>query len=325
MFETLNLAICFFTALIVFYFCLPKAKRVITQLFCEYRVFVRTNRLSSSSKEYQENRNNNAASMENIGLNQKSTVLESVLFNFISRINSGFIKEIEGLLLKAGLRQRNVLKKFMRSKTVVCLLLFFILFTLFTTNDWGISSADALMLSICGGLYGGHKLTNMYLVMLAQKRLETIERGVPDLIDLLVICSESGLDLRRSIRRIARELRTSNPILADEMGLTAIELEMIPDSQQVFINLENRTDSQQIKTLSQTLSQSIKYGSSLLTSLKELAIESRQRRIIKAETAAAQAPTLLTIPMIIFIMPCLFIVMLGPIISSTIKTLGGGL
>jgi tight adherence protein C len=112
--------------------------------------------------------------------------------------------------------------------------------------------------------------------------------------------------------------------LADEMSLTAIELEMIPDSRQVFTNLENRTDSLQIKTLSKTLSQSIEYGSSLSVSLRDLAVESRQKRMLDAEAAAAQAPTLLTLPMMFFIMPCLFIVMLGPVIVGMIRSFSGG-
>jgi tight adherence protein C len=143
-------------------------------------------------------------------------------------------------------------------------------------------------------------------------------------VDLLVICSESGLDLNRSIRRIARELRTSNPTLADELSLTSIELEMIPDHRQVFQNLEDRTNCMEIKTLSKTLSQSIEYGSSLSTTLRDLAVESRQKRMLNAEAKAAQAPTLLTLPMMFFIMPCLFIVMLGPVIIGMMKSFNGG-
>jgi tight adherence protein C len=99
---------------------------------------------------------------------------------------------------------------------------------------------------------------------------------------------------------------------------------MIPDHRQVFQNLENRTDCLQIRTLSKTFSQSIEYGSSLAVSLRDLAIESRQKRMLDAEARAAQAPTLLTLPMMFFIMPCLFIVMLGPVITGMIRSFSGG-
>jgi tight adherence protein C len=119
-------------------------------------------------------------------------------------------------------------------------------------------------------------------------------------------------------------MRTSNPVMADELSLTAIELEMIPDHRQVFENLENRTNCLPIKTLSKTFSQSIEYGSSLAVSLRDLAVESRHKRMLDAEARAAQAPTLLTLPMMFFIMPCLFIVMLGPTIVGMIKAFSGG-
>ena len=322
--ETLNTIICFLVALIAFYLILPYAKQLVVKWISEYRVLVRIKKLPSS-KEYYEDDEDDATSSESIGLSQKgSAVGDSVLFNYIAQLNSGLIEEMETLLVKAGMRQHNALEEFMKSKFTAAIALTLILFLVLSTNDWDIPILGALIISIIVGIYGGHKLTNMNMEMLAEKRRDAIEHGVPDLVDLLVICSESGLDLNGSIRRIARELRTSNPILADEMSLTAIELEMIPDSRQVFTNLENRTDSLQIKTLSKTLSQSVEYGSSLSVSLRDLAIESRQKRMLDAEAAAAQAPTLLTLPMMFFIMPCLFIVMLGPVIVGMIRSFSGG-
>jgi tight adherence protein C len=208
----------------------------------------------------------------------------------------------------------------MKSKFISCIALFFILFLVLATNDFGISILLSIFISLVVGIIGGHKLTNINIEMLATKRKESIENGIPDLIDLLVICTESGLDLNKAIRRIAKEMRTSNPVLSDELSLTAIELEMIPDHKQVFTNLENRTDCLAIKTLSKTFSQSIEYGSSLADSLRDLAVESRQKRMLEAEARAAQAPTLLTLPMMFFIMPCLFIVMLGPVIIGMINS-----
>jgi tight adherence protein C len=262
---------------------------------------------------------------ENIGLtNQGPAFGANTLFNFIAEKNKGLVEEMQQMLLRAGIRQRNALEEFMKSKFIAGIALFFIIFLILSTNDIDIPLEISFLLSLILGVIGGHKLTNMNLEMLCTRRKDAIENGVPDLVDLMVICTESGLDLNGSIRRIARELRTSNPILADELSLTAIELEMIPDHRQVFENLENRTDCLEIKTISKTLSQSIEYGSSLSTSLRDLAVESRQKRMLNAEARAAQAPTLLTLPMMFFIMPCLFIVMLGPVIIGMMKSFSSG-
>ena len=321
--ENIITIACFFVSLSVFYIVLPYARQWIIKLISEYRILVRIKKLPSSKEYYADDDDEDAS--ESIGLSSKGSVVgDSALFNYIAQLNSGLIEEMQELLLKAGMRQRNALEEFMKSKFNAIIALFFISFITLATNDWDIPVIAALFISVVVGVYGGHKLTNMNLEMLAERRREAIEHGVPDLVDLLVICSESGLDLNGSIKRIARELRTSNPILADEMSLTAIEMEMIPDSKQVFTNLENRTDSLQIKTLSKTLSQSIEYGSSLSVSLRDLAVESRQKRMLDAEAAAAQAPTLLTLPMMFFIMPCLFIVMLGPVIVGMIRSFSGG-
>jgi len=258
---------------------------------------------------------------ENIGLSKKGPMFgENKLFNFIGEKYPELIENMKSLLIKAGIRHDSAMEEFMTSKFTASIAIFLMILLLLGTNDFDIPFYLTVLLGILGGVLGGHKLTDLNYEMIAEHRKEAIDKGVPDLVDLLVICTESGLDLPKSIRRIAREMRTSNPVLADELSLTSIELEMIPDHRQVFTNLENRTDCLEIKTISKTLSQSLEYGSSLSTSLKELAIEAREKRMLEAEGKAAQAPTLLTLPMMFFIMPCLFIVMLGPVIIGMIDS-----
>ncbi len=258
---------------------------------------------------------------ESIGLSAKGPMFgDNKLFNFIGERYPDLIDNMKVLLLKAGVRHEGAMEEFMTAKFTSGLAIFIILLLLLGTNDFDIPLSFTCLIGVIGGVLGGHKLTDFNYEMVAKQRKESIDKGVPDLVDLLVICTESGLDLTKSIRRIAREMRTSNPVLADELSLTSIELEMIPDHRQVFTNLENRTDCLEIKTISKTLSQAIEYGSSLSTSLKELAIEAREKRMLTAEGKAAQAPTLLTLPMMFFIMPCLFIVMLGPVILGMINS-----
>lgn len=258
---------------------------------------------------------------ENIGLSKKGPMFgDNKLFNFIGERYPDLIENMKELLLKAGMRQENAMEEFMKSKFLYGMSIFVIVLLMLTTNDYELPFHVSAIIGIICGIIGGHKLTDLNYEIMANKRKEAIDKGVPDLVDLLVICTESGLDLNRSIRRIAREMRTSNPVLADELSLTSIELEMIPDHRQVFTNLENRTDCLEIKTISKTLSQALEYGSSLSNSLRDLAVESREKRMLDAEGKAAQAPTLLTLPMMFFIMPCLFIVMLGPVIVGMINS-----
>ncbi|MDR2781787.1 MAG: type II secretion system F family protein [Holosporaceae bacterium] len=316
--------ICFFVAFFVFFLIKPYSERFVVSVVAKLKLIKKIKNVSHRGvisrldEDFEEK--------ESIGLSSGGPMFgANVIFNFIAEKNKNLVEHMNALLQKAGVRQQNALEEFMKSKIIASISLFFIILLVFVFSDndeypFGISLLVIFVVSVIGG----HKLTDINMEMLANRRTESIENGVPDLVDLLVICTESGLDLSRSIRRIARELRTSNPILADELSLTSIELEMIPDQRLVFKNLEDRTNCSEIKTLSKTLSQSIEYGSSLTTTLRDLSSESRQKRMLNAETKAAQAPTLLTLPMMFFIMPCLFIVMLGPVIIGMMKSFDGG-
>ncbi|MDR3155560.1 MAG: type II secretion system F family protein [Holosporaceae bacterium] len=314
--------LCYVTAFLAILLVKPHAYRLSIKIISEYIIATRMRKRASfdGKKKYVIE----SQESESIGLGQKGpTFGDNIIFNYLAEWNTELVEEMQQLLLQAGLRYGNALEEFMKSKFTAGIAIFFIIFITFSTNDFGIPFIAVIPISLILGILGGHRLTNLNMQYICEKRKASIENGVPDLIDLLVICTESGLDLNRSIRRIAREMRTSNPTMADELSLTSIELEMIPDHRQVFENFENRTDSLQIKTLSKTLSQSIEYGSPLAVSLRELAVESRQKRMLEAEARAAQAPTLLTLPLMFCIMPCLFIVMLGPVIVNMIRSFSG--
>lgn len=321
----LDFTICI-VSLNLIWFLTPKLEKMITSLVNEYKITSRIKRISQASPDsYSRDDSDSEADDESIGLSKKGPMFgNNALYNKIAEMNADLIEEMKTLLLNAGIRQNGALEEFMRSKINSSIALFCIIFIYLIFADTGLPFYTSIIISGAIGIIGGHKITNMNLEMIAEKRREAIEYGIPDLVDLLVICTESGLDLTRAIRRIARELRTSNPILADELSLTSIELEMIPNHRQVFENLENRTASLSIKTLGNTLCQAIEYGASLADSLRDLAVESRQKRMFDAEGKAAQAPTLLTLPMMLFIMPCLFIVMLGPVIAGMIRSFSGG-
>jgi tight adherence protein C len=155
----------------------------------------------------------------------------------------------------------------------------------------------------------------------ASKRRAKIRMGLPDGLDLLVICAEAGLSLDAALVRVAREMREASPELADEFGLTAIELGFLPDRRMALENLNNRTQLPAIRAVVNTLLQTERYGTPLSKALRVLGAEFRTDRLMRAEEKAARLPALLTVPMIVFILPTLFIVLIGPGILQAIDGL----
>ncbi len=157
----------------------------------------------------------------------------------------------------------------------------------------------------------------------ADKRRARIQLALPDALDLMVVCAQAGLTLEAALTRTARETRDWCPDLADEFGLTAIELGFLPDRAQALENLVKRVDLPSVRALVTTLQQTEKYGTPLAQSLRILVTEYRNERLLKAEEKAARLPATLTVPLVVFILPCLFIVLLGPAIIGTVDALRG--
>jgi len=175
------------------------------------------------------------------------------------------------------------------------------------------------MAVIVGGLY----VPEIVVRNAIQKRRKELQKGLPDALDLLVICAESGLALDAALIRVAREMAHSSPELADEISLTAIDLGFQPDRRMALQNMIKRTELPSIRGVVNTLIQTEKYGTPLAQSLRVLAAEYRDERMLKAEEKAAKLPATLTVPLIVFILPTLFIVLLGPAILRAIDGLGG--
>lgn len=164
---------------------------------------------------------------------------------------------------------------------------------------------------------------DMYLRNIADKRRKEMRKATPDTLDLLVICAEAGLAIDAALPRVAREMALASAVIAEELGVTAVELTFLPDRQKAFDNLTQRVDLPAIRALVNTLKQTEKYGTPLAHSLRILSAEFREERLLRAEEKAARLPAILTVPMIIFILPTLFIVLLGPAIMRTIDALRG--
>ncbi|RYY25729.1 MAG: type II secretion system F family protein [Sphingomonadales bacterium] len=161
-----------------------------------------------------------------------------------------------------------------------------------------------------------YKAPDIYLKNKITKRSHAIRKGLPDALDLLVICAEAGLTVDAAFHRVAKELGKAYPELGEEFSLTAIELGFLTDRRQAFENLANRIDLDAVRGVVTTMIQTEKYGTPLASALRVLSGEFRNERMMRAEEKAARLPAIMTIPLILFILPVLFIVILGPAACS---------
>lgn len=169
---------------------------------------------------------------------------------------------------------------------------------------------------VAGSLLLGYKAPDLYLKNKITKRSHAIRKGLPDALDLLVICAEAGLTVDAAFARVARELGKAYPELGEEFQLTAIELGFLTERRQAFENLATRIDLDAIRGVVTTMIQTEKYGTPLASALRVLSAEFRNERMMRAEEKAARLPAIMTVPLICFILPVLFIVILGPAACS---------
>lgn len=167
-------------------------------------------------------------------------------------------------------------------------------------------------LILLGAVAVGIYLPPLLLTNAIQKRQASVGRAFPDALDLMVICVEAGLSVEAALGRVTDEMGESAPDLAEEIGLTAAELAFLTDRRQAWDNLAARTGLPQVKSLATALVQSEKYGTPVGQALKVLAQENREARMAAAEKKAAALPAKLTVPMIVFFLPVLFMVIAGP-------------
>ena len=161
-----------------------------------------------------------------------------------------------------------------------------------------------------------YKGPEVYLSNKAAKRTKEIQKGLPDALDLLVICAEAGLTVGAAFNRVAKELGRAYPELGDEFALTAIELSFLNERKMAFNNLAYRVNLDAVKGVVTTMIQTERYGTPLASALRVLSAEFRNERMMRAEEKAARLPAIMTIPLILFILPCLFVIILGPAACS---------
>lgn len=166
---------------------------------------------------------------------------------------------------------------------------------------------------ICVMVMGtGYMLPAIWLKNTTQKRQHQMQRAYPDALDLMVICVESGMSVERSFQWVAEEIAAQSTDLAEEIALTTAELSYLGDRSMAYENFSRRSGMQQVKALTGALGQAERYGTPVASALRVLSEESRHERMSMAERKAASLPAKLTVPMIVFFLPVLFIVIIGP-------------
>ncbi len=172
-------------------------------------------------------------------------------------------------------------------------------------------------LCVCAfAFFAGFYLPNVYIGNAISKRKSKIQVAWPDALDLMLICVEAGMSIETALQKVSQEIGASAPELAEELGLTVAELSYLQERKSAYLNLAERTGLDGVRGVTTALIQSEKYGTPLGQSLRVMAQENREHRMLEAERKAAALPPKLTVPMIGFFLPVLFAVILGPAIMG---------
>jgi tight adherence protein C len=201
---------------------------------------------------------------------------------------------------------------FFRLVTPITLFLAALLY-LFVILQWDMSALVKFGIAV-GAMYLGIKAPELFLSNVISKRKRSMERAYPNMLDLLLICVESGMSIEHAFRKVSLEIGTESIAMAEEMTLLAAEMSFLPDRRTAFENLGLRTGLESVRALVTVLVQAERYGTPLGAALRVLAQESRDARMTAAEKKAASLPPALTVPMILFFLPGLFAAILTPAI-----------
>jgi tight adherence protein C len=219
------------------------------------------------------------------------------------------------MLRQAGLRSERHLISYLALRLASPILLAMLAYV-YSSVIFADISVEMRLVSTVAAAVVGYYLPVALLKNLVTKRQLSIQRAWSDALDLLLICVESGMAIEPALQRVAREIGSASVPLAEELTLTVAELSYLQDRRKAFENLAKRTGLSTVKSVVTSLIQSERYGTPLGTALRVLAQENRDARMFEAERKAAALPPRLTVPMILFFMPVIFIVILGPAIIS---------
>lgn len=254
----------------------------------------------------------------------------SLIHESVKRLNllrSNHATQARLVLARAGLRSRDAMVRYLFAR--LSLPLVFAVAALSDSHSLHLVPVpeNLQFLAAAGAAALGFFAPGIYIKNLTTRRQKRMQLGLPDALDLMIICAEAGLSLDATLVRVSRELQAASPELAEEFAITSAELTFLPDRRLALENLNQRADMSAIRGVVNTLMQTAKFGTPLAQSLRVLGTEYRDARMFRAEEKAARLPALMTVPMIVFILPTLFIVLMGPAALGIIDTFnqsGGG-
>ena len=245
----------------------------------------------------------------------------------VDRLNLSKLLEdpkVAGQMAQAGYRGPRPLTTFyffrFASPFIFMVVAAFYLFIL-KVVDWPtMNKVTATMAAAVAGFYA----PNLYLKNRIDKRRTSIMQAFPDALDLLLICVEAGMSIEAAIAKVSQEMGPSSIDLAEELSLLSAELSYLPDRRMAYENLGKRTNHPGVKSVATAMTQAETYGTPLATALRVMAKENRELRMSAAEKKAVALPAKLTVPMILFFLPVLFVVILGPAILNVMDMMKGG-
>lgn len=231
--------------------------------------------------------------------------------NRLQLLKKGQVAELTSRLVSAGIRSKDAIYIFAFFKLVLPFI-FFIATSAYIWLFMSDNPASWKWFIPIFGIYLGIRLPEFFVDRQRKKRYILIQRALADTLDLLMICAEAGLSLAQGLERVSRELKHAYPEMADELALTSIEMSFQPDRQKTLNALAKRVQLPEVKGIVNVLIQTEKYGTPIAQALRTLAQEFRTQRMLRAEQKAARLPAIMTVPMILFILPTLFIVVIAP-------------
>lgn len=239
----------------------------------------------------------------------------------VEKFASGNVLEnavIKEKLRQAGFRGPGPMYTFVFFRFVMPPVLFVLtLLYLVGLNDFGLPPMARFAVS-CAAAFIGFYLPNLFVENVISRRQDSIRKAFPDALDLLLICVESGMSIEAAFQKVAAEIGTQSVELAEELGLTTAELSYLQERRMAYENLAKRTGLPGVKAVVTSLIQAERYGTPLGQALRVMAQENRDIRMSEAEKKAAGLPPKLTVPMIVFFLPVLFGVILGPAIIKAL-------
>jgi tight adherence protein C len=229
-------------------------------------------------------------------------------------------EETRERLARAGYRGQGALVTFIFFRFVMPIIVFVMaLIFLFLLSRLSWSPFLKINAALGAGLAGFY-LPDLFLSNRTSKRQTSIMRAFPDALDLMLICVESGMSVESAFTRVSAEVGTQSAELAEELALTTAELSYLPERRLAYDNLAKRCGHSGVRAVAAAVNQAEKYGTPVGTALRVTAHENREQRMLEAEKKAAALSPKLTVPMLIFFLPCLFVVIMGPAIMSIMHT-----